>query len=331
MSCNLDPNMFARALAEHRADMKAHVRRRNVPPELLRRLGIVYEDLCERGCDQEALEIVRLILEGVVQVVDRAERVGLSYAAWRRRAVTSSFLGFWRESIEAYKKAICFGERGEYARVAEAHPGPGREAVYEPADRTQEALGGEKPSRFLQAAIDYVTAGKAQREYARWENGSYTSSFAAFDNALRVLDMVPDEGRDREHSDRESEARLQRGRTRMLEGDYSAALADLEEARSLTSNFNLVRFQMICPNGYAAPARFVHEGGRPFDHLGAIILGAPLARGAPGHVDCRPGSSQLDRYPASGSTRTPCNQDHLTFQLRRHIGLLPFFSRTYLA
>lgn len=313
MPCNLDPDLFARALAGHRADMKAHARRRNMPSELLRRLGSVYEGLRERGCDHEALEIVRLILEGVDYVVDRVDRVGLSYAAWRRKAVTSSFLGLWRESIEAYEKAISFGERGEYGRVAKAHPDPGCEAVYEPADQRelgsmhgrvgafgdaresfsraeqrleevkgrldhhthrdesarllnaraivhsdlgeyeeaesnalaaaqiQEALGEEKPRRFLQAAIDYVTVGRARREYARRENGSYAPSFAAFDDALRVLNMVPEEGRDREHSDRESEARLQRGRTHMLAGDYDAALADLEEARSLTSNFNLVQ------------------------------------------------------------------------------------------
>lgn len=246
-------------------------------------------------------------------MADPTERVELSYATWRRAAITSSLLGFWQESIAAYEKTICFGERGEYARVAEARPGPGREAVYEPADhrelgsmygrvaafsqaqehlsvaaarleevrrrldehtyrdelarllnaraivhmdlgeyeaaednalaaaRIQEALGQQNSLRFLQAAIDYVTAGRARRELARGGDEDYTASFEAFGDALRVLDLVPDEDRNREHSDRESEVRLQRGRTRILDGDYDAAIEDLEKALSLSSPFNLVQ------------------------------------------------------------------------------------------
>lgn len=109
------------------------------------------------------------------------------------------------------------------------------------AARIQEALGEVNPLRFLQAAIDYVTVGRARRELARREDEGYASSFEAFGDALRVLDLVPDEDRDREHPDRKSEAHLERGRTHMLNGDYDAAIADLGEARLLTSSFNLVQ------------------------------------------------------------------------------------------
>lgn len=112
MSCTIDPDLFARALAVQRAEMEAHVRGGDVPPDYVRYLGSVYEGLRERGCNREALEIVRLILRGVGYVAGPAERVELSYAAWRRAAITSSFLGLWQESIEAYKEAIRFGEIG---------------------------------------------------------------------------------------------------------------------------------------------------------------------------------------------------------------------------
>jgi len=109
------------------------------------------------------------------------------------------------------------------------------------AARIQEALGEEEPYRNLQAAINYVTAGRARRELARREDEDYASSFEAFDGALRVLNLVPEEDRDQEHSDRKSEARLQRGRTRILDGDYDSAIEDLEQALSLSSPLNLVQ------------------------------------------------------------------------------------------
>ncbi|WP_047866602.1 CHAT domain-containing protein [Rubrobacter aplysinae] len=129
-------------------------------------------------------------------------------------------------------RAIVHADLGEYEEA---------ESNALSAAQIQEVLGEEKPGRFLQAAIDYVTAGRARRELARREDEDYTSSFEAFDDALRVLDMVPEEDRDREHSDRESEARLQRGRTQILDGDYDAAIEDLEKALSLSSDFNLVQ------------------------------------------------------------------------------------------
>ena len=109
------------------------------------------------------------------------------------------------------------------------------------AARMEEELGEENPLRFLQAAINYMSAGKARRELALRKDEDFAASFASFDDALRVLDMVPVEGRDREHSDRESEVLLERGRTNLLEGHHEAALADLERALSLTSDFNLVQ------------------------------------------------------------------------------------------
>lgn len=109
------------------------------------------------------------------------------------------------------------------------------------AARIEEELGEENPLRFLQAAINYMSAGKARRELALRNNEDFMASFAVFEEALRVLDMVPEQGRNREHSDRESEVLLERGRTHLLEGHHEAALADLERALSLTSDFNLVQ------------------------------------------------------------------------------------------
>lgn len=107
------------------------------------------------------------------------------------------------------------------------------------AARIEEELGEENPHRFLQAAIDYMSAGKARRELALLRDERYEQGFATFDDALRVLTRAPS-GR-REHSDRESDVLLERGRTHLLDGDHEAALVDLERALSLTSDFNLVQ------------------------------------------------------------------------------------------
>ena len=109
------------------------------------------------------------------------------------------------------------------------------------AARMEEELGEENPLRFLQAAINYMSAGKARRELALRKDEDFAASFASFDDALRVLNTVPVESRDREHSDRESEVLLERGRTHLLEGHHEAALADLERALSLTSGFDLIQ------------------------------------------------------------------------------------------
>jgi tetratricopeptide (TPR) repeat protein len=103
----------------------------------------------------------------------------------------------------------------------------------------EEELGEENPLRFLQAAIDYMSAGKARRGLALRKDEGFTASFATFDDALRVLTLAPS-GR-REHSDRESEVYLERGRTHLMDGDHEAAITDLERALSLTSDFNLIQ------------------------------------------------------------------------------------------
>lgn len=117
------------------------------------------------------------------------------------------------------------------------HEEAGRESLA--AARIEEELGEENANRFLQAAIDYMSAGKARREFALHKDEDYAPSFAAFDNALRVLRRAPSEGR--EHSDRESEVYLERGRTHLMNGDHEAAITDLERALSLTSDFNLIQ------------------------------------------------------------------------------------------
>ena len=71
---------------------------------------------------------------------------------------------------------------------------------------------------------------------------------------------------------------------------------------------------MVDPDGDAAPAGLIYELGRLLDGLGAIVLGAPLARGAPGDVDRCSARAELDRYPASGSARPPSHQSHFVFQ-----------------
>lgn len=313
MSGTLDPNQLTSAMAAYCDTMHAYIRRGDVPAGYVKDLGAGFQSMTQLGYHREAYEVIQLILEGVSYISDSTERVIHTYYAWRAMAFTSSFLGLWRESINAYKKAISLGGRGAYARIEESRTEPGRDAVYEPADhrelgsmsgrigafgdaqesfsfaeerleevrnrldehtyrdelarlrnaqaivhmdlgeyeeaesnalaaaRIQEALGEEDSYRFLQAAIDYVTAGRALRELARRDDGSYGRSFEAFDNALRVLNLVSDEDRDREHSDRESETRLQRGRTYLMDGDYDAAIEDLEKALSLSSAFNLVQ------------------------------------------------------------------------------------------
>jgi tetratricopeptide (TPR) repeat protein len=291
--------------------MGAYVGRGEVPPGYLRYLGGHYEWLNERDHNEEAYEIVRLMLEGVGHVSDPTDRKELSYRAWRSKAITIGFPGSWREAIDAYERAISFGEQGGYLRAAQLSDKPYSVAQYEPgnyrelgslywrvgdfgsasanfrvseerleevrprlsahvyedekarllnalalmhldlgeyekaderateAAMIQENLGGENPYRFLQAAIDYTTAGRARRERARRDGESYAPCFAAFGDALRVLERAPAYGI--ENADRESEARLERGRAHVLDGDYRAALEDFKAALALASDFNLVQ------------------------------------------------------------------------------------------
>ena len=50
----------------------------------------------------------------------------------------------------------------------------------------EENLGEENALRFLQAAINYMSAGKARREIALRRDENFAASFAAFDDALSV-------------------------------------------------------------------------------------------------------------------------------------------------
>ena len=127
-------------------------------------------------------------------------------------------------------RALVHMDLGEYEEA-------GRNSLA--AARLQEELGEENSNRFLQAAINYISAGKAQRELALRQNGDFAVSFESFNDAARVLARAT--SGDREHSDRESEVLLERGRTHLLAGHYEPAFADLERALSLTSDFNLVQ------------------------------------------------------------------------------------------
>lgn len=228
----LDRNQFSRWLRVERENMDVYVRLGDVPPDYLRYLGGKYEWLNERDYNKEAYEIVFLALEGLDYISNPTDRKELSYRVWRSKAVTGGFFGSWQESIDAYEKAISFGEQGGYSRAAELSTKPDSVAQYEPgnyrelgslhwrigdfeaasanlrtskerlekvrprlsvhvyrdekarllnalalmhmdlgeydeadekatnAARIHEDLGSENPFRFLQAAIDYMTAGR---------------------------------------------------------------------------------------------------------------------------------------------------------------------------
>lgn len=311
MNDTLDRRQFARWLGAERENMDAYVRLGEVPPDYVRHLGGKYEWLNERDYNEEAYEVVLLALEGVDRMSDPTDRKELSYRVWRSKAVTGGFLGYWRESVDAYEKAISFGEQGGYSRVAELSTKPDSVAQYEPgnyrelgslywrigdygaasrnfriaeerlekvrselsdhvyrdeearllnalalmhldlgeygqadekstkAAQSQEDLGSENSFRFLQAAINYMTAGRARRERARRDGESYARCYAAFDDALGVLERAPAYGV--ENADREAEVRLERGRAHVLEGDYRAALEDFERSLSLASDVNLLQ------------------------------------------------------------------------------------------
>lgn len=311
MSGTLDRDQFARWLTLERDKMGDYVRLGDVPPDYIRYLGGNYEWLNERDYNEEAYEVVLLALDGIDHLRDPIDRKEISYRVWRSKAVTSGFFGSWQESIDAYEKAISFGEHGGYSRATELSTKPNSVAQYEPgnyrelgsmywrvgsfatalanffvseerlekvrprlnahvyrdekarllnalalmhmdlgeydqadekatnAARIQEDLGSENAFRFLQAAINYTTAGRARRERARRDDGSYALCFAAFADALRVLKRAPDYGI--ENADREAEVRLERGRAHILNGDYRDALEDFESALSLASDFNLIQ------------------------------------------------------------------------------------------
>jgi len=59
------------------------------------------------------------------------------------------------------------------------------------AAQIEEELGEENPHRFLQAAIDYTSAGRARREIALRNEDSLAPTFAALGDALRVLGRAP--------------------------------------------------------------------------------------------------------------------------------------------
>lgn len=130
----LDRDQFTRWLNVEHENMSAYVRLGDVPPDYLRYLGGRYEWLNEHDHHEEAYKIVLLMLKGIDNISNPIDRKELSYRAWRTKAITGSFFGSWRESIDAYERAISFGEAGGYKRVAQLSEKPHSVAQYEPGN-----------------------------------------------------------------------------------------------------------------------------------------------------------------------------------------------------
>jgi hypothetical protein len=77
----------------------------------------------------------------------------------------------------------------------------------------------------------------------------------------------------------------------------------------------------------ALAARLGHQLGRLLDRLGAVDLGAALARGAPGGVDGSPRLAERHRDPAAAAARSPAHQGDLACQRPTHAGVVPIASR----
>lgn len=141
------------------------------------------------------------------------------------------------------------------------------------AARIHEDLGKVDPRRNLQAAIAYTTLGNALREAAIEREADPEGAFGAFADALRVLEKAPFV--DQEHTDRESDVYLGRGRTLFFQGKYGEALGDLKRSLSSASDANLVQHG-------AAHHLFVGEAqarsGKP-EAEASLREGAQLAEG----------------------------------------------------
>lgn len=111
-------------MTERKRAMKRQSSRGGVEPSFVVGLGSTWEDLYKARRYREALNTIDLALEAVRDVRDQTARTDLSYTAWKSRADTVSWMGLWRDSVRAYRRATFFGDKGAYERE---HPqsGPG--------------------------------------------------------------------------------------------------------------------------------------------------------------------------------------------------------------
>ena len=293
---------LVRWLDHKRAEIKRQRRAGRVDPTLIGELGSVYQELESRSEYEEALSVVEVAFQGLRYVKHPRARRELSYKVWRSKGVTSLWLGRHDDSIEAYEKAIGFGEKGAYAKekprmdasnrrelgsiywrvgdhsealrnlsIAEGKLERDKAAIEDPeyldelariraafglvyldlgrytdaaenaaeAARIHEALGAHYPLRYVQAAIAYTTLGNAHRDAAQELEADLRPAFAAFDNALRVLEKFP--SKDEEYTDRESDIYLGRGRALLLETEYETAFQHLKRSLSLVSDKNIAQ------------------------------------------------------------------------------------------
>lgn len=106
---------LSRWLEEQRRAIKKQRKSGRVAPELIEQLGHRYQELEDRYCNEEALEVIEVAFEGLRYVKQPKANQSLSYRAWRSKALTSGWLGRYGETIEGYEKAVALGEKGAYA------------------------------------------------------------------------------------------------------------------------------------------------------------------------------------------------------------------------
>jgi tetratricopeptide (TPR) repeat protein len=115
-----------RLLDHTRTQIKRQRRSGRVDPNLIGELGPIYQDLENRGEYVEALKVVEVAFQGLRYVKHPRARQELSYRFWRAKGVTNLWLGRHGDSIEAYEKAIEFGEKGAYANEKPRMPATNR-------------------------------------------------------------------------------------------------------------------------------------------------------------------------------------------------------------
>ena len=210
-----------------------------VQAALIVELGSTYEALDDKGRYEDALKVVDLAVEGVRYVRDATARVDLSYEVWKSKAVTSSWLGLWRNSIAAYRKAIAFGDKGPYDRhKRQSGPGDRRELasmhfriggykeslalLTEAEDRLQEA----KPTLPQHSFKDELARLRAAFALVYMDLGEYSRAETSSYEAATIHEEISQQDVERLLQAAISYTHLgnaRREQARLLQGEYGSA------------------------------------------------------------------------------------------------------------
>ena len=177
-----------------------------VLPSLVTGLGSISEALWKDNRHRESLEAIDLTLGSVRDVRDRTARLSLSYMGWKSRAFIASQIGLFRDSIDAYRRAVSFGDKGPYEdEHPQSAPGDTRELAsmyfrigdYEESlallDEAEDRLGryASKLSSFVRD--DESARIHAARSLLYLDLGEYETAEACAQEAVRLHEALAGE------------------------------------------------------------------------------------------------------------------------------------------